>query len=139
MLLWWYFLLKLWAAVVMVAIAVMTYGMQNSYSAHLSLSFCCPHFMCLKSYAAVLKYLLCLTVIVGLLLLLYTIDDVRRVMLWCESYVCGCDGSILWKRFGERDETLKDFLNPPACPPRLSLRGPALKIMLKDDGKDRKF
>ena len=54
-----------------------------------------PTLHVLKSYAAVLKYLLCLTVIVGLLLLLYTIDDVRRVMVWCESYVCGCDGSIL--------------------------------------------
>ena len=75
----------------MVAIAVVTYGMQNSYSAHLSLSFCCPHFMCLKSYAAVLKYLLCLTVIVGLLLLLYTIDDARCVMVWCESYVVVMD------------------------------------------------
>ena len=81
-----------------------------------------------KSYAAVLKYLLCLTVIVGLLLLLYTIDDVRRVMVWCESYVCGCDESILWKRFCEHDETLKDFIYPPECP--LCLRGSALKIML---------
>ena len=87
----------------------------------------------MKSYAAVLKYLLYVTVIVGLLLLLYTIDDVRRVMVWCESYVCGCDESILWKRFCEHDETLKDFLYPPEC--QLRLRGSALKIMLKNDGK----
>ena len=62
-----------------------------------------PTLHVLKSYAAVLKYLLCLTVIVGLLLLLYTIDDVRRVMVWCESYVvvmgqfCGRDLESMMK------------------------------------------
>ena len=51
-----------------------------------------PTLHVLKSYAAVLEYLLCLTVIVGLLLLLlYTIDDVRCVMVWCESYVVVMD------------------------------------------------
>ena len=50
-----------------------------------------PTLHVLKSYAAVLKYLLCLTVIVGLLLLLYTIDDARCVMVWCESYVVVMD------------------------------------------------
>ena len=50
--------MKLWAADVMVAIAVMTFGMQNSHSAQFKSVILLPTLDVVKSYAAVLKYLL---------------------------------------------------------------------------------
>ena len=55
----------------------------------------------------VLKYLLCLTVIVGLWCLLYTIDDVRCVR-WCESYVVVID-QFCGKDLGKHKVATQDF------------------------------
>jgi len=118
----WYFILKLWAAVVismpcnstkfhsggknpsssMVVIAVMMYG-YVMFCSFFCLSFRCPPFMCWNLMLPFSN-----TFFVdsdsGLLLLLYTIDDVRCVM-WCESFVvvidqfCGRDFvSTGWQR-----------------------------------------
>ena len=85
---------------------VCTFHILLIYVCHSAAHTSCAEILCCRSQIPSL-----LTVIVGLLLLLYTIDDVRCVMVWCESYVVVMD-QFCEKGFMSAKVTVQELQNP---------------------------